>query len=152
MNQKRFKELLEYREGKLFWRVDRTGKALAGSEAGRVDSRGYSQISVDGVRYATHPLVWCMFHGEMPKHEIDHINRNKLDNRIENLRDVPRSLNVKNKSRYKNNSSGHPGVRKECGAWRTYLSNKYLGTYEHMRHAALARRFHEKFHNYRDAA
>jgi hypothetical protein len=51
-----------------------------------------------------------MYHGEIPKYEIDHKNRDRADNRISNLRDIPHSENRKNSKVYNTNTSGHTGV------------------------------------------
>jgi len=77
-------------------------------------TNGYLCIFHNGKRFRCHRIVWLLHKGEWPKHQIDHINRNKLDNRIENLRDVPRRINSANKS---NNASmvgttWHPKKRK----------------------------------------
>lgn len=63
------------------------------------DSRqsGYKRISVEGKQYKAHRLAWLYVYGEWPRMEIDHINGNRADNRIANLRDVPLFINRQNR-------------------------------------------------------
>jgi hypothetical protein len=61
------------------------------------DPRGYLKTRIGDREYFVHRLVWLYVNGEWPKHEIDHVNRNARDNRIENLRDVPRAVNIANR-------------------------------------------------------
>jgi len=58
---------------------------------------GYLCISYKGKLIRCHRIVWLLHKRKWPKHQIDHINRNRSDNRIENLRDVPRRINSANK-------------------------------------------------------
>ena len=90
-------ELFEYRNGKLFWLKPFNSKSRIkiGEEAGNDTSHGYRKIVINYKNYATHQLIFMMFHGYIPK-EIDHINMVRNDNRIENLRSVTRSSNIKN--------------------------------------------------------
>jgi len=62
------------------------------------DTCGYLRASVDGVVHRVHRLVWLFHYGDWPKGEIDHINRDRTDNRIANLRDVSRAVNCGNRS------------------------------------------------------
>jgi hypothetical protein len=77
---------------------------------GSLDKDGYLILKIKGKQYKSHRLVWLLENGKFPDNVIDHINRNKLDNRIVNLRDVPQSVNVENTKRYKNKDTGIVGV------------------------------------------
>lgn len=68
--------------------------------AGRKVKDGYLQTCVNGVRLLNHQIVFMMFHGFIPR-EIDHINKDVRDNRIENLRETTRSDNLKNRKKWK---------------------------------------------------
>lgn len=71
---------------------------------------GYHHGAVFGKTITAHRAAWAIVHGEWPKHQIDHINGARTDNRIENLRDVPGAVNAKNQRRRAANTSGVTGV------------------------------------------
>lgn len=106
LTQERLRELLDYRPetGVFTWR----GKAKVGIPVGRIQTDGYSQIRVDGKLYLAHRLAWLYVHGEWPTSEIDHIDRDRVNNRIANLRDVDRAINATNRRAF--GSSGFKGV------------------------------------------
>lgn len=83
--------------------------AYAGKAAGRITSSGYRNIKVMGEAFQAHRLIWKLVTGEDPG-EIDHKNRNKLDNRMENLRVVSRSENMRNKGVNANNACGEKHI------------------------------------------
>lgn len=89
-----------------------------GDVAGTI-SRGYVTIAIEGVRYRAHRLAWLYMHGELPNSEIDHVNRNRQDNRISNLRLCTGNENAVNRSMRSDNSSGYRGVSfyKALGKW-----------------------------------
>lgn len=94
-------EYLRYNEtkGEFTW-IKRPNKNIhLHTRAGTKNSAGYRVISLFGKRYLEHRLAWFYVHGEMPEHEIDHINQIRDDNRISNLRQVTRSENQRNKTR-----------------------------------------------------
>lgn len=78
--------------------------------AGRITTGGYRQITIGGVAYAAHRLVWLLHTGRLPSADTDHINGNKLDNRIENLREATRSQNKMNGGARADNALGVRGV------------------------------------------
>lgn len=117
----------------------------AGKEASSFDnSTGYYVVNVFGNSDYAHRVVWRMFYEIEPK-IIDHINQNKLDNRIENLRSVNFSENAKNRPKSIYNTSGFNGVsfNKNSNKWEAYYSkdNKrvYLGLFSSKEEAIKAR-------------
>ena len=99
----------DFETGKFKRRVT-IGKARAESTADILGKRGYYYINIDGKRYYSHRLVWFYVTGEWPAGQIDHINLNKTDNRIINLREATHQQNQYNVSLQRNNTSGFKGV------------------------------------------
>lgn len=87
----------------------RWNNAYAGTEAGRITAAGYRNVKVQGAAFQAHRIIWKMATGQEPG-EIDHINRDKLDNRMANLREASRSVNMKNKGQHPKNTSGHKHI------------------------------------------
>lgn len=145
--------------GKLFW-LDRPRSFFpddasfkrwntrhAGKEAfTSLTNHGYVQGSILNQKYSGHHVVWALHYGKWPKHQIDHINGIRHDNRIENLRDAPQSENVKNSRLASNNTSGMCGIRWEQakGKWFSYGKSggpiKNLGRYACLGMAIKARK------------
>lgn len=92
--------------------------------AGCLDGYGYPRITINNKDYKSHRLAWLYVYGEWPKNQIDHINQNKLDNRIINLRDVTDNENKKNMPIMSSNKSGAAGVhkRKANNKWQAYIN------------------------------
>lgn len=105
-----FSEYLKYLDGVLYWSKSRSN-VKTGSVAGRV-SNGYISIKLNGKEYQAHRIVWEMHKGKIPSGlVVDHINHNRTDNRIGNLRLVTKKENSKNRSKPSNSRSGVVGVR-----------------------------------------
>lgn len=125
MNKQLVDEYFEHRDGRLFWKkVTHPNKQyLVGEEAGSIHKTGYRHVTWLGGIHKVHRLIFITVNGYLPK-EIDHINGNRLDNRIENLREVTRSQNQYNKSRCRNNTSGYRGVswHEKSKAWTVRIA------------------------------
>lgn len=160
---------LRYENGALYWLPRGYGKfdkQFAEKEAGGMTPRGYKTIAYNNGHLLNHHAVWIMHNGDMPENmEIDHINGNPLDNRIENLRLASRSQNAFNTSLRKDNKSGVKGVNwnKANNNWRARITvNKKeieIGSYETIEEAKLAIaaariKYHGDYANfgYREAA
>lgn len=77
---------------------------------GHYDKDGYLKFKVKGKNLFAHRIAWLLYYGEYPKSELDHINRNRTDNRISNLRIVDRITNVRNSYVTPNPITGVRGV------------------------------------------
>lgn len=128
LSQKRLKELLHYEPetGVFTWRITRNSNAKAGFVAGNLDGRkcsGYVKISINYKLYAAHRLAWLYVHGDWPPEQIDHINRVRHDNRIENLRLANNQQNCQNRSIRQDNKTGCPGItwRDDLCKWRVRI-------------------------------
>lgn len=124
----RLREVLDYDplSGRFVWK--RTGKT-----AGSINQRGYVMIGIDGIGHQAHRLAWLHYYGVPPKSGIDHKNRWKADNRIDNLREATTSQNEANKPTQSNHLKGiafHRGARKWQAQIRTNGKNQYLGLFE----------------------
>ena len=126
-------------------RADYMNKRYAGKQAGKINAHGYREIKVFGRYYRAHRLAWLYVTGSIPDGDIDHINHNKTDNRIQNLRVVSSNENSKNRPAQSNNSSGCTGVYfdKKSGLWisRIWVRKKQirLGCYK-SKESAIERR------------
>ena len=156
VTQKRLMELFEYdKDSGVFKRlVSNGGRWKVGSIAGTTLNSDYVKISVDGLIYVAHRLAWLYINGNMPRNDIDHINGDKRDNRLSNLRIATRSQNMQNckHARINNKSSGLLGAYKNKKNWCSKITldgNQYsLGTYKttenaHAVYLAAKRKYHE---------
>jgi hypothetical protein len=130
----RLRELMEYcpETGEFRWRVRRGGRAPAGSVAGSVEGRGYTQIRIDGRHYMAHRLAWLWTFGRWPPAQIDHRDRDRSNNRISNLRKATNGQNNANGAGW--SASGFKGVSKVGGRWMARIRRdkreRYLGLFE----------------------
>lgn len=132
--------------GEFTWKVSRTYNSLAraGNIAGIISTRGYKTILISGRRYYAHRLAWFYVHGKWPSITIDHINLNKVDNRIVNLREATRSQNQANRRGY--GASGFKGAALRVKKTGIYYeasicvegSHSYLGTFRSAEEAQAA--------------
>lgn len=171
--------------GKLFWRErapgsvgprkNRWGRDIsaeasaamwngkhAGEEALCVRRKdGYLGGSVAGRQVLAHRIAWCLYYGTTPEGTIDHINGDRADNRITNLRDCPMSVNAKNLSLRKDNKFGSPGISykyrpKSGNSWFAGIKvngkSIYLGAFATIEQAISARRKAEKKYGFHEGS
>lgn len=113
MQEKLLREALDYdpTTGMFRWRSTVGRRVKVGTMAGTVGSNGYVRLLVNRKGYYAHRVAWLFAHGQWPRNTIDHINGNKADNRLCNLRDVPHAENLRNQHKARsNNSTGLLGV------------------------------------------
>ena len=143
LTQQVIKNLFEYKDGNLYWKVQKNSRALIGSKAGSLKNNGYYSITIDSKLYRNHRLIYLYHYGYLPKF-IDHIDNDPLNNNIENLRETTRSQNLMNQKPRKNKSSKYKGVSwyKRDKIWQAQIKiNKkqiHLGRFKLEKDAALA--------------
>ncbi|WP_048224772.1 HNH endonuclease [Citrobacter sp. BIDMC108] len=145
LTRDRLIEVLDYDEetGIFKWKKKLSSRGVVGKIAGTT-SYGYSAINIDGVRYFSHRLAWLYFYGSWPNQEIDHIDRNRKNNAIKNLRDVNRIVNALNTGNRTDSTSGIKGVTfcKKRNQWQAQINlsgkNITLGRFDTIDEAAIA--------------
>ena len=140
----RARQVLDYevKTGIFTWRVH-TRNTKVGQQAGTLKARGYVVISIGRKLTAAHRLAWLFYYGVWPTFGIDHINGNRSDNRICNLRDFPQSYNLQNQRQARKDSkSGFLGVSPNRSKWAASIHingvKTHLGTFDSMEEAHLA--------------
>jgi len=135
LTQELVRKYMIYEDGKLFWKQPGRGIRV-GMEVGCLKSDGYRVAKLRSSLHSVHRLVFLYHHGYLPENPIDHINRVKDDNRIENLREVSQSCNLRNSGLSIRNTSGVKGVS-FCNTYKKWLAkiyingkNNYLGSYD----------------------
>lgn len=152
---------MKIEKAKSVWSYDpETGvvswNAREGAVAGSKNSNGYIIIQFEGRAYKAHRLAWMIFHGTVPNGDVDHINGDRTDNRISNLRVVSRSVNMRNARRPSNNTSGVTGVYwdKSKGCWRSLIKvhgkSMNLGHFDRFDDAVDARKTAEVRHGFHE--
>jgi hypothetical protein len=146
------KELFEYQDGHLYWRKSHCSAVKVGAKAGCINSEGYLIVGYKYKKYLVHRIIWVM-HGNEPVPLVDHINSDKLDNRIENLRAADPTINTQNAKLRKDSTSGIKGVswQKQTGTWvgQIWHKNKLYraGSFSDKAQCAKAvRRLREELH------
>jgi hypothetical protein len=110
MEQKRVHECFDYLDGVLYWKIKPAIRVKVGQPAGTLDKKtGYYRLNVDLKTYKIHSLIFLYHNGYLPNF-VDHVDGNKINNKIENLRAATRSQNCMNQKISTKNTSGTKGV------------------------------------------
>jgi len=143
------------KKGEKSWNSRYAGKealtAITRRKSGQITRLGGYLL---GKNCQTHRIAWLIYYGEWPKNQIDHINQDPTDNRIENLRDVSQTENLRNQSLRTNNTSGYTGVSfiKERNKYAADIQlkgvTKWLGYYDTVEEAAAARKVADINYNF----
>lgn len=137
MNQETLKEYFEYKEGELYCKKKYCRKVFVGKKIGNKNKYGYIQTSFKNKRYYLHRMIFLYHHGHLPNC-IDHIDCNKENNKIENLRPSTLQQNNLNMPLSMRNTSGVKGVswNKDNKNWRITMKingkSTYLGSYKEL--------------------
>lgn len=155
LTQERLKELFNYREdGFLIRRTNEGQRGRVGDLVGCLDNTGYLTVGVDEHKYLVHRLIWFWHHGYLPENLLDHKDRIKINNWIDNLREVGHQCNIRNIDNPKTNTSGVKGViwSKANNKWMAFINiNKkqyYLGYFIEFDEAVANRLAHEQSINW----
>lgn len=129
LTREEVEELVAYDPGTgiFTWKRHRgtTATIKAGREAGQISVAGYRRIFLRGRRYMASRLAWLLSYGCWPDEQVDHINGDRADDRLSNLRECTQSQNMANCRRAKNNTTGFKGVSYVASQTG---SNKYKAT------------------------
>jgi hypothetical protein len=152
------KELFDYRDNDLYWKVRPAGGVDINKPAGFVRKLdGYRHITISDSKYFAHRLIWVWYYGVWPQSAVDHIDNNKSNNSVDNLRLATHSQNQCNAFKPKNNTSGVKGVSKAGNKWKAEImidkKSLYLGTFNYIEEAAAAltevrKKYHGEFANH----
>ena len=139
------RSLFDYHEdGYLTQKKSPANNVPDGAISGSLYNRGYIMVKINNRRYALHRVIFLWHHGYMPENEVDHIDRNKVNNKIENLREVSKQCNLRNQGLSKANKTGIKGVQlKPSGKYEAAIGvdrkRIYLGYFSDITDAAKAR-------------
>lgn len=148
------KQLFNYVDGALYWKVSRSNRVCVGMRVGAADKNGYQAACINNKHYRTHRIIFLMHHGWLPA-EIDHIDNDRRNNKIENLRPATREQNQFNVQRRRDNTSGVKNVSWASGnkKWQVavrHATGRYIKYVEDLELAALVaeearRKYHGNF-------
>jgi len=132
-------------------------KAKKGDFVTSKDIKGYLRVTISGKRVKLHRVCYALYHGHDPyPMQCDHVNHDRTDNRICNLRLVTNQENQKNRSKIKSNTSGVCGVcfHKTLKKWHAYIAangkREHLGTFTNKADAIAARKAAEIKYGYHE--
>lgn len=158
-SQEYLNSIFEYRDGDLYWKNPTSNKIKIGSKAGSLaNGESHKRVRLNRKNYLLHRIIFAMHHGWMPS-QVDHIDTNSLNNRIENLRPASHGQNIQNQPIRKSNTSGiknvwwHKSLEKWVVAITANSMRKHIGYFEDIELAELVaiearNKYHKGFANH----
>lgn len=153
-SQEELNELLRYdaETGRLFWK-ERSASLFQTKRAANIwnaqypgkeaftayNAYGYREGRIFNGLHRAHRIIWAMHFGNASD-DIDHINGDRSDNRLSNLRAVTRSENRRNCAVRSDNSTGVTGVKKRKYGWQAYIGTHTIGNFKTFEDAVVARK------------
>jgi len=142
--------------GSMKWKVQNTLFANIGDEVGtpQLPRKRYRIVCVDAEKHRVHRIAWLLMMGNWPRHNIDHVDGDGMNNRWDNLREATGSENLYNRSKTIRNTSGFKGVHLQKNKWAARIQadgvNHWLGVYNTPEEASKAYdraslKFHGKY-------
>ena len=148
------------------WKNSKSRSVKKGTTAGAIHTSGYIKIVLDRKSYWAHRIAWLYYYGSWPRgkqNQVDHINGNRADNRIINLRLTTNRKNTQNHVLYAHNTSECNGVcfNRQANRWQAYIrtnelksnglyKQKHLGYFDFFEDAVKARKQAEKKYKYNE--
>jgi len=142
VTQERLKELFDYQDGALIRRKDGRSAVIA------MGAKRYERVSVDGKIQSLHRMIYLWNHGHLPK-TLDHIDGDRANNKIENLREATQQQNCLNRKHHSNSKSPYKNVYRAAASensnwkrnWVVSVNvagkRKYIGSFEDLELADL---------------
>jgi hypothetical protein len=120
--------------GIMVWKISCSARSWKGARIGWKTKTGYLRVQLNHKKYLLHRLAWFFIHGSFPDNEIDHINGDKSDNRLVNLREVTRAQNMCNQKTSSVNTTGFKGVTRRGDRFRAQIQHEgeyhFIGSYD----------------------
>lgn len=135
LDQNLVKELFDYdpETGKLTYKMlsptvsGKIGDEVKSTTSNTIKSKKYKRVSINGEAHLQHRIIWLWWYGYLPENNVDHINKDPLDNRLCNLREISTQCNIRNSKLSKNNTSGVSGVcPTNTGKYEAYIKINFL--------------------------
>lgn len=152
ITQEYIKQLFSYSDGNLYWKVAKGSRAKVGDKAGTLNNTGYIRIIINGKAYQAHRIIFLIHHNYLPEF-IDHIDGNKVNNCVENLREATLLQNNCNQKLLKANTSGYKNVswHKQLKKWQVTIKvntkQRHMGIFDDLELAELvAIEARDKYH------
>lgn len=141
INKDNIKDIFDYKDGQLIWKIRPHNRVTIGSKAGTVSQAGYCQIQYKNKIYLRHRLVFLLHNGFLPEN-VDHIDGNPANDSIENLRGCTHQENMLNQKKRKGSSNPSKGVHTlPSGNYRVQLringKTRHIGTFDNLELAEL---------------